>query len=139
LAVWQPISEDALLLLMATAETAMEPPAMALWQRIRIRPVKWALPPWGDLGGGFWVVAVVGQECIWYNDIEDGFNVSRFEAFGRIADYWCSQAALHHTMHALVRQAETGEPPLRLGPPQPLPFDAEPGATAAPTDPPWGF
>ena len=78
---------DALLSLIATGEAAMEPPALALWKWVRIRPVKWVLPPWGDrrrvLGG-----AVVGQECVWYNDIEDGFNVSWFEAFGRIGDYW---------------------------------------------------
>jgi hypothetical protein len=135
LAVWQPISEDDLLALIAAAEPAMEPPARALWERIRLRPVQWALPPWGDQGGGFWVVAVVGQECVWYNDIEDGFNVSRFEAFGHIADYRCNQSELHHTMPALVRQAETGEPPIRLGPPQPLPFDAVPGDAAGPARP----
>lgn len=58
--VWQPISEDALLSLIATAEAAMDPPVMAFWERIRVRPVKWALPPWGDDGHGFWVVAVAG-------------------------------------------------------------------------------
>ena len=42
------------------------------------------------------VVAVVGQECVWYNDIEEGFNISRFEEFGRIADYWCNQTELEH-------------------------------------------
>ncbi len=104
--MWQPISEDDLLPLIATAEAAMAPPALALWERVRIQPVKWALPPWGDMGGGFWVVAVVGQECVWYNDIEDGFNVSRFETTGRIADYWCSQSELHHTLPELVRQAK---------------------------------
>ena len=39
-------------------------------------------------------VAITGQECFWYNDIEDGFNVSRFEAFGTNADYWCNQTEL---------------------------------------------
>jgi hypothetical protein len=74
----------------------MGPRVLAFWERIRVRPVKWALPPWGDEGDGFWVVAVAGQECVWYNDIEEGFNVSRFETFGRIADYWCNQSELQH-------------------------------------------
>lgn len=94
--VWRPISDDALLSLIATAEGAMEPLVLAFWERIRIRPAKWALPPWGDQGNGFWVVAVVGEECVWYNDIEDGFNVSRYEAVGRIADYWCNQSELRN-------------------------------------------
>ncbi len=118
--MWQPISENALLAMIVTAETAMEPSALALWERIRIRPVKWALTPWGDLGGGFWVVAVAGQECVWFNDIEDGFNTSRFKAFGRIADYWCNQDELHHTMYFLVQRAETDAPQFKLGPPEPL-------------------
>ncbi len=118
--MWQPISEAELLADMAAAEAQMEPPALALWERIRMRPVKWALPPWGDEGGGFWVVAVSGSDCVWYNDIEHGFNVSRFDVAGRIAEYWCNECELHHTMHALVWQAETGEPPMRLGPPEPL-------------------
>ena len=113
--MWEPISEDALLSLIASAEAAMQPPVRAFWERVRVRPVKWALPPWGDEGGGFWVVAVVGQECVWYNDIEDGFNVSRFEAFGRIADYWCNQSELHHCVagyfeHFLRSIAPDGEP-----------------------------
>ena len=94
--MWQPIGEDTLLSLIATAEAAMEPPVLAFWERVRVRPVKWALAQWGDEGGGFWVVAVAGQTCVWYNDIEDGFNVSRFEAFGHITDYWCSQSELQH-------------------------------------------
>jgi hypothetical protein len=94
--MWEAISEEALLSLIAAAEAAMDAPVLAFWERVRVRPVKWALPPWGDEGGGFWVVAVLGQTCVWYNDIEDGFNISRFEAFGRIADYWCNQAELQH-------------------------------------------
>ena len=72
-------------------ETKMEPQLKALWSCIRIRPTKWSLPPWGNEGGGFWVVAVIGQHCIWYNDIEEGFNLSRFDSFGQIGEYLCNQ------------------------------------------------
>jgi hypothetical protein len=92
--VWQPISEDKLQSLIAVAELSMNLSSLAFWERIRIRPIKWMLPPWGDDGGGFWVVAIVGQECIWYNDLEDGFNVSHFSKLFRIDDYGCSQCNL---------------------------------------------
>jgi len=54
---------------------------------------------------------------LWYNDIEDGFNVSRFEARGEIPrdEYWCDRDPLHW---ALVRLQ--GEPGALLGPPEPV-------------------
>lgn len=91
---WEPTSKDELLAMIEVAEFSMGPPVLAFWKRIRVSPVKWQLSPWGDMGGGFWVVAVIGQGCVWYNDIEDGFNMSRFETFGRIAEYWCNQTEL---------------------------------------------
>ena len=48
----------------------------------------------GDLGGGFWVVAIIGQKCIYYNDIEDGFNESEFEETGQIGEYLTNQSEL---------------------------------------------
>ncbi len=77
-----------------TAETLMEPALKAFWQKISIVPQKWHCSPMGDLGGGFWVVAVVGQWCLYYNDIEEGFNGSEFAEFGRIGDYACNQSDL---------------------------------------------
>ncbi len=72
----------------------VEPPVSRFWTRIKIKPQKWNLSPWGDEGGGFWVVALIGQECIYYNDMEDGFNISRFSTFGCIDDYRCNQTEL---------------------------------------------
>ena len=110
---WEPISEPDLTSLIAEAEDAMsklEPAVGAFWRLARIRPVKWHLSPWGDLGGGFWVVALIGQTCLWYNDIEDGFNVSRFEVPGRIADYWCNQAELQHCVAGFLERLGRGGP-----------------------------
>jgi hypothetical protein len=117
---WQPIAEGDLSNLIAIAVGVMEPRARSLWNLIRVRRVKWELHPWGDEGCGFWVVAVIGVQVVWYNDIEDGFNVSRYETPGAIAEYWCNQDELQHTMQALLRQIETGEPPGKFGPPEPL-------------------
>jgi hypothetical protein len=99
---WQPITEARLLADIEAAALAMEPQTLAVWNLLRIRPVKWRLSPWGDMGGGFWVVAIVGQECVWFNDIEDGFNISPFCEFGLIGDYRCSQLELCHCMHHFV-------------------------------------
>lgn len=89
----------------------VEPPIKRFWARVKIRPQKWNLSPWGDEGGGFWVVALIGQECIFYNDIEDGFNISRFSAFGCIDDYWCNQSELALCINSFCRafMREIGE------------------------------
>lgn len=117
---WTPFSEDELMTLIAEAVSVMEPQPRRLWDVIRVPPVKWALHPWGDCGGGFWIVGILGTQVVWYNDIEHGFNISRYDAPGLIADYWCNQDELQHTMHALLCQIETGQALGRFGPPEPL-------------------
>ena len=92
---WQPISENRLAELIEIGEASMPPRDLAFWSQIRVRPTKWILSPWGDLGGGFWVVAVWGSHCIWFNDIEGGFNLGRFDTFGVLGDYTSGQAQLH--------------------------------------------
>ena len=75
------------------------------WSRIKISPEKWNLSPWGDEGGGFWVVAVMGQECVYFNDIEDGFNISQYKFFGRIDNYYCDQIELECCVRRSFYQA----------------------------------
>jgi hypothetical protein len=69
------------------------------------------------MGGGFWVVAIMGERVVWFNDIEEGFNLSRYNEPGVIAEYWCNQDELNHTMSAMMHFIETGEGPIRVGPP----------------------
>ena len=97
------------------------PELQALYVRLRIPPAKWEQSPWGDSGGGFWAVAVHGDRVLWYNDIEEGFNVSRFQTRGVIPgnEYWCDQDDLACALARL-----TGDIGPRAGPPEPI---GEPG------------
>ena len=99
-----PISEATLLRYLEVGEYKMRPQELAFWSRIRISPVKWQLSPWADLDGGFWVVSVVGQQCIWYNAIEEGFNVTPFTTFGVIGEYTCNQAELHECIRTYCQE-----------------------------------
>ena len=92
--MWEPISIDELEAIIEESELDMSKGCQRFWEYIKINPEKWNLSPEGDAGGGFWVVAVIGKTCIYYNDIEDGFNVSSYETFGRIDNYKCSQCDL---------------------------------------------
>ena len=51
---------------------------------------------------------------IWYNDLEDGFNRSRFSEFGTIDDYWCNHDELDLTVQYLMNALRQGHDILRL-------------------------
>jgi hypothetical protein len=88
---WSPLSESDLWDLMNEAWDRMSVEQRRLWEVIRVSPAKWRLNPWGNQGNGFWVVAVIGNTVVWYNDIEDGFNRSGYTEYGTIDSYWCNQ------------------------------------------------
>jgi hypothetical protein len=111
---WEPIAEIALRARVAQGEARMSPAERRLWEVIRIEPEKWQQHPYGDQGAGFWVVALVGRTVIWYNDVEEGFNRSRYSAFGTIDDYWCNQDELELTVQYLMSALERGADLVRL-------------------------
>ncbi|MFC5476221.1 hypothetical protein [Paraherbaspirillum soli] len=108
---WEPITELEIWDNIVQAEVRMNPEQLRLWETIKLAPQKWAQCPYGDEGGGFWVVAVLGQIVVWYNDIEDGFNTSRYSAFGIIDEYWCNQDELEITVQSLLNQIQHGYAP----------------------------
>jgi hypothetical protein len=114
---WKPITRESLDELIAKELVEATAEDRALFVRTAVAPVKWQLSPWGDMGGGFWVVAVMEDRVLWYNDIEDGFNVSRFAIAGTIpsTEYWCNQDELRWALPALA-----GRPQAKFGPPETL-------------------
>jgi len=111
---WAPIAERDLRRRIAQGVARMSPACRRLWNAIRIEPEKWLLHPYGDEGGGFWVVAVIGRNVIWYNDLEEGFNRSRYRIYGEIGDFWRNQDELDVTMGWLMTALETGADLLNL-------------------------
>ena len=87
---------------------------LRLWNGIEVEPVKWQQRPYGDQGGGFWVVNVVGRTVIWYNDIEEGFNRSTYTAPGVIDEYWCNQDELETAVQCIVNSIEDGHDLVRI-------------------------
>jgi hypothetical protein len=111
---WKPITKKALLARIEQGEARMSPAERRLWEAIRIKPEKWQQAPYGKQGGGFWAVAVIGRSVVWYNDIEEGFNRSRYNAYGTIEDYWCNQDELELTVRYLLNALEQGSDLVRL-------------------------
>ena len=102
---WHPVGLADLVSLISRDLRECSAEQREFFARTRITPAKWLLPHWGDEGGGFWAVAVHEQRVLWYNDIEDGFNVSRFEVPGHIPrdEYWCNQDSLRRALPRLRR------------------------------------
>ncbi|MBB3059923.1 hypothetical protein [Microbulbifer rhizosphaerae] len=97
MSTWEPIKKSHLEGIIEVSEYEMGPEARLVWEKIKLPEVqKWLQSPMGDEGGGFWVVAIYGNKCLYYNDIEDGFNESSFKEWGTIEEYWCNQTELHH-------------------------------------------
>src|SRR5262245_49419194 len=101
---WEPISREALDELIDRDLGAATAEDRAFFASVAVPPSKWQLSPWGDRGGGFWVVAVLEERALWYNDIEDGFNVSNFVSHGTIPsrEYWCNQDELKFALRDLA-------------------------------------
>jgi hypothetical protein len=85
-----------------------------LWHAVAIEPVKWEQHPFGDEGGGFWVVATVGTSVLWYNDREEGFNRSTYSEFGKIDGYFCNHDELDVALQYLESVLKGGMDLLKI-------------------------
>ena len=112
---WQPISEAALRERVKRGYAQMPASHQRLWNAIRIEPCKWQQHPYGDAGGGFWAVAVIGRTVVWFNDIEDGFNRSIYSTPGVIQDYWCNDDDLEVTIEYLSNALSGGHDLATMG------------------------
>jgi hypothetical protein len=115
---WTPLSEAKLWDEINAAEARMSLPQRRLWRAMRIAPEKWKQHPYGDAGAGFWVVGIIGRIVLWFNDIEDGFNISNYREYGVIPEYFCNQDELEIAVQRLLAVVEAGKDiEGRLGPP----------------------
>mgnify|MGYP003584884492 CR=1 FL=1 len=92
---WEPITKEELISKIRLSEESLKDDLLILWNQIRIEPEKWFEAEYGIEGGGFWAVGVINGSVIWYNDIEEGFNISDYNSYGTINDYASEQDELN--------------------------------------------
>lgn len=63
------------------------------------------------------VVARKGEEVIYWEDVEEGFNVSPIGEGRRILEHWCNQDELRHALNAWIDGRERST---KLGPAVPV-------------------
>ncbi|MBF0202014.1 MAG: hypothetical protein HQK66_12020 [Desulfamplus sp.] len=57
-----------------------------------------------DLSESFFVVAIKGEEALYYEDIEEGFNISKISPEGYILEHWCNQDSLNRAVRKWVEE-----------------------------------
>ena len=118
---WKPISELELWNDINEAFGRMSLEQRRIWEVIKILPEKWQHEPWGNEGEGFWVVAIIGNNVIWFNDIEDGYNQSTYARYGTINEYRCNQDGLEWAVQNVINMLKDGyDSGWHAGPPQPI-------------------
>jgi len=118
---WKPITELELLDVIQSTETELNGEYWNFWQLVKTNPKKWDEETYGKAGGGFWVVAICGQKVIWYNDIEEGFNISDYKEFGRFEGFYCNQDELNIAVMRLYELVRFGGEIIgQAGPPLPV-------------------
>lgn len=107
---WKPVNHNQLVNLLTHQNQQLADDQKVLWDTIRLPfPELWQQHPWGDEGCGFWVIAVAGRSCIYFNDISGGFSCGTFQRWGKIDTYKASDAALPGALHTLFSREETQE------------------------------
>lgn len=118
---WKPISLKELYVEIQKTEWQLDGELSNFWELIRIEPQKWKENTFGNQGDGFWVVAICGSKIIWYNDIEDGFNIADYKVYGEINEYYCNQDELKWSVIRLYDLIKLGgKINGQAGPPQKL-------------------
>lgn len=64
-----------------------------IWLRSKVKPSMWSQNQY-EAEGEFWVVAIIGQSCLYYNPVEEGWGWGEFSHEGIIEKYHYEQDTL---------------------------------------------
>jgi hypothetical protein len=116
-----PITIEEIYELIVETERDLNGELLNFWELIKVSPEKWDEETFGKEGKGFWVVGIIGRRVIYFNDIEEGFNISDYKTYGTIEGYFCNQDKLIWTIGRLLQLVKFGgEVQGQAGPPMNL-------------------
>jgi hypothetical protein len=101
--------------LVAEDLSACDPQQVAAFQQYAVQPYLAPIIRYGKAEAVV-VVARRGDEVIYWEDVEEGFNVSPVGADGRILEHWCNQDELGPALNTWI---EGRTRPTTLGPATP--------------------
>ena len=99
---WTALKKGDLMMEIFLAEQNLDQDSSAFWEQIKINPIIWRCKD--VIEDNFWVVAKYKNYIIWYNDIEEGFNISTFKTEDEILRYSASKDELNQAIKKLINQ-----------------------------------
>lgn len=81
--------------------------AISLWERIRIAPELWSQEQY-SIDDLFWVIAVMGNRCLYFNHVEKGWGWGGFQKWGKISEYHWEQFEIHHVVFQTLWDINNG-------------------------------
>jgi len=98
--LWTALSKKDLLMELFMAEQTLDPETEKYWNHYKISPEIWKCMD--VIEDNFWVIAKTPSHVIWYNDIAEGFNISRYKKAGEILEYNISTKDLTFIIQQLI-------------------------------------
>ncbi len=84
--------------LILKSQSLMSDDMSSSWDEFKIEPQRWEETSNESGYDSFWVVAMLGNEVIWFNDETEGFNISNFTELGHIDEYWTETTDLQNLL-----------------------------------------
>jgi len=108
---WEPATIEAVNAILQRDLNECDAEATAKFRQFAVDPYFAPILRYGNLERVV-VVARRGSEVIYWEDIEEGFNVSPVSGDGRILEHWCNQDELRHALSYWIdgrdRQTKVG-------------------------------
>lgn len=101
---WINFPKKELMLEIYLSEQNMDDEILLFWNQIKTSPEIWLCKD--VIEDNFWAIAHHQNFVIWYNDIEEGFNLSRFKTKGQILEYRAFKNELNAAIIALKNKIE---------------------------------
>ncbi len=90
---WEPITKAKLGKIIERDLKLCDTRQLAVWKKYSVIPKKAPIDRNNQTGYVF-IVAIKNNEAMYYEDVEEGFNLSPLGEDGKILEHWCNQDEL---------------------------------------------
>ena len=98
---WQPATIEEVSEIVARDLKDCDAEQLAAFAKYRVEPFSAPIVRCGQTDSVV-VVARNGDQIIYWEDVEDGFNVSPISPDGRVLEHWCNQDGLRYALNAWI-------------------------------------
>ena len=114
---WKPATVAEVKQILEVDLAACDPEQLAVFERYAVEPYPAPILRYGQTESVIVVARRNGEEVIYWEDVEEGFNVSPIDRSGTILEHWCNQDQLPFALNAWVEGRSLSG---RFGPARPI-------------------